>query len=159
MSFGSQSVRSEGMPGADTSQIVPSARLIGPSLGSAGGASSRHSRNGEGSSKATVGFAATSVHPVNAREGHSQRPRQTGCNREWSCSWHRFAWGRVGLSTSVSGTSRRLTQCSGVSDARRSNLVSCASLSKTGIFAVVAGDFCRNGLRILTGRPFGFAGK
>jgi hypothetical protein len=28
-----------------------------------------------------------------------------------------------------------------VSTQRRSNLVSCASLSKTGIFAVVAGDF------------------
>jgi hypothetical protein len=29
-----------------------------------------------------------------------------------------------------------------------SNQVSGASLPKTGIFAVVAGDFCRNGLRV-----------
>jgi hypothetical protein len=33
-----------------------------------------------------------------------------------------------------------------------SNRVSGACLPKTGIFAVVAGDFCRNGLRV---RPFG----
>ena len=48
MSFGSQSIRSEPMPGANTSPTVPSVPPIGPFLGSAGGALSRHSRNGEG---------------------------------------------------------------------------------------------------------------
>src|SRR5258706_6218653 len=48
MSFGSQSTRPEPMPGASTSPTVPSVRPIGPFLGSAGGASSRHSRNGDG---------------------------------------------------------------------------------------------------------------
>ena len=48
MSFGSQSIRYEPMPGAGTSQTVPSVRPIGPFLGSAGGVSSRHSRNGDG---------------------------------------------------------------------------------------------------------------
>ena len=48
MSFGSQSIRSGPMPGAGTSPTAPSVRPIGPFLGSAGGASSRHSRNGDG---------------------------------------------------------------------------------------------------------------
>jgi hypothetical protein len=48
MSFGNQSIRYEPMPGASTSPTVPSVRPIGPFLGSAGAASSRHSRNGDG---------------------------------------------------------------------------------------------------------------
>jgi hypothetical protein len=50
MSFGSRSIRSGRMPGAGTSPTVPSARPIGRFLGSAGGASNRHSRIGEGCS-------------------------------------------------------------------------------------------------------------
>src|SRR5215831_640319 len=48
MSFGDQSIRSGRMPGASTSRTVPDALRIGRFLGSAGGASSRHSRNGNG---------------------------------------------------------------------------------------------------------------
>ena len=50
MSFGSRSIRSGRMPGAGTSPTVPSARPTGRFLGSAGGASNRHSRIGEGCS-------------------------------------------------------------------------------------------------------------
>ena len=48
MSFGSQSIRSERMPGASTSPTVPSEQRIGHFLGSAADASSQHSRIGDG---------------------------------------------------------------------------------------------------------------
>jgi ABC-type branched-subunit amino acid transport system substrate-binding protein len=48
MSFGSRSIRCAPTPGAGTSPTVPSGRRIGPFRGSAAGASSRHSRNGDG---------------------------------------------------------------------------------------------------------------
>src|SRR5258705_12265107 len=74
-----QSIRSEPMPGASISPTAPSVRPIGPFLGSAGGASSRHSRNGEGRFKATMGFAVISDHSVNAREANrSSRGKAAG---------------------------------------------------------------------------------
>lgn len=48
MSFGSQSIRFEPTPGAGTFQKVPGAQPIGPFLGFVEGASSRHSRIGDG---------------------------------------------------------------------------------------------------------------
>ena len=48
MSFGSQSIPCAPMPGASTSPTAPGVQPIGPFLGSAGDASSRHSRNGDG---------------------------------------------------------------------------------------------------------------
>jgi hypothetical protein len=67
------------MPGAGTSPTVPSVRPIGPFLGSAGAASNRHSRNGEGRFKATMGFEVISDHSVNAREANrSSRGKRAG---------------------------------------------------------------------------------
>ena len=88
MSFGSQSIRSEPMPGAGTSPTVPSVRPIGPFLGSAGAASNRHSRNGEGRFKATMGFEVISDHSVNAREANrSSRGKRAGkFDRNSSCA-------------------------------------------------------------------------
>jgi hypothetical protein len=62
----------------------PSARPIGPFLGSAGDASSRHSRNGEGRFKATYGFRSDQRSFEECPRSHSQHSWQTGCNREWS---------------------------------------------------------------------------
>ena len=78
MSFGSQSIRCAPMPGASTSPTAPSVRPIGLFLGSAVAASSRHSRNGEGRFKATMGFAVISDHWVNAREANRSSRAKTG---------------------------------------------------------------------------------
>ena len=80
------------MHGAGTSPKALSVRPIGPFPGSAAGALSLHSRNGEGRFKATIGFKVISDHSVNAREANRRQARQTGCDREWSSGRHRVAW-------------------------------------------------------------------
>jgi hypothetical protein len=60
------------MPGASISPTAPSVRPIGPFLGSAGGASNRHSRNGEGRVKVSLTHIET--REIEANIEHTRFP-------------------------------------------------------------------------------------